>query len=102
MFVAVGLVILLTVLGVQILNSSHNQGTAVSGQPAMATGGSINESDNGTWLAEYESDGINGAAGVSTAHLLPGKALLPALLLILTGILAVGIEMRQSKPSDGG
>ena len=102
MFVAAGLVILLTILGVQILNSGHDQGTGEPDGQLMETGGNINESDSGTWLAEYESDGVKAPGGVPTTHLPPGKAVLPGLLLILTGALVVGTEMQRSKPWDRG
>ena len=102
MLVGAGLVILFTILGVQVVRNSHGHGTGVPDRQSLEAGGNINESDSGTWLAEYESDGVKAAGGVPTTHLPPGKAVLPALLLILAGALAVGTEMRQSKPRDRG
>jgi len=91
--VGAGLVILFTILGVQVAGDDHDLQL-----PTME--GNINESDSGTWLAEYESDGVNGAGGVPATHLPPGEVVLPALFLIMTGALAVGTEKRRSKQGN--
>lgn len=100
MFVGAGLVIMFTILGIQVAGDGHDQGTGAPDWQSLEAGGNINESDSGTWLAEYESDGVKGAGGVPTTHLPPGKAVLPALLLILTGALAVGTKMRRSRQTE--
>lgn len=98
--VGAGLVILLTILGVQVAGDGHGQETGLPDLQSPEAGGNINESDSGTWLAEYESDGVKVVGGVPTTHLPPGKAVLPALLLILTGVLTVGTEMRRSSQTE--
>jgi len=96
MLVGAGLVILSLILWAQVAGDGHDQETGAPDLQSLETGGNINESDSGTWLAEYESDGIKAPGGVPTMRLPPGKAVLPALLLILTGALAVGMEMKRS------
>ena len=100
MLVGIGLVILFTILGAQVAGDGHDQGTGSPDRQSLEAGGNINESDSGTWLAEYESDGVKAPGGVPATHLPPGKAVLAALLLILTGILAVGTEMRRSNQTE--
>jgi hypothetical protein len=101
MLVGGGLVLLCTILGWQMLQCGRTQETAAADQPVLTTGETINTSDNGNWLAEYESDGVNGAGGVPAMHLSLEKVALPALLLILTGVFVAGIETRRAKLSDG-
>lgn len=100
MIAGIGLVILFTILGVQVAGDGRDWGTGLPDRQSVEAGGNINESDSGTWLAEYESDGVKAPGGVPAMHLPPGKAVLPALLLILTGILAVGTEMRRSNQTE--
>jgi hypothetical protein len=100
MWIGVGLVTLFALLGVNTAGNNLERASALSEEQTLATGENLNESDSGTWLAEYESDGVRGAGGVSARDLAARNIVLLALLLILTGAMAAGTEIRQAKQME--
>jgi|GEM_PF-3946606 len=95
-WIGVGLVILFALLAVNMTGNHLERVSALPGEQALATGENLNESDNGTWLEEYESDGVRGVGGVPVKTLPAGKAALLGLLLVLSGALAVAVEGRKT------
>lgn len=94
-WIGVGLVTFLAMLVVNMAGNHLEQASTSSGEQAVVTGENLNESDSGTWLAEYESDGVRGASGIPVKTLPAGKAVLPTLLLIISGALVVGVERHK-------